>query len=250
MGSQRGPWMAMCLLAAGFAVGRRSIGNSRSSEPETGDTVSAPSEGLVTSQTQVVVAGNANEFKTIFLLLVSLLHGNLFFALAAKSIPSVHELDAYGMSLVVLSYTVYFRVLQSHVVAALKYDARWRLRPFDFVLVFITVVFEFALFTREDVPWLTNNNLRVMLICFAIFGAVGYAVTYLRTRAGMKAAGYKNEWKLQTVNVAVLLAMAVLYLADLKWISNLDIEVAINYVVSGCLWANVYLSIRWSKLPI
>ena len=88
------------------------------------------------------VASVEGDFKTIFLLLVSLLHGSLFIFLCERTLRMFENFSWQQLSVEVLFYAIFFRMLQTQILAALKYGGVWRVRPFDFILVFVTVLFE------------------------------------------------------------------------------------------------------------
>lgn len=82
--------------------------------------------------------GFTEDFKTIFLLIISLLYGTLFFFLCENTINIVQQYSKVELSILCLQIAMYFRIIQTHLLAAIKYSKNWRIKSFDFLLIFLT----------------------------------------------------------------------------------------------------------------
>jgi len=115
-----------------------------------------------------------DDFKNLFLLLVSLLHGNIFIALVEHSLVlSDKERTGVFWTTGFFNLSIFFRIIQSQIAAATKYAQQWRVGAFDFVVVFLTAMFEYALFTYDRFEWASPETRKWMIGVFAAFGIVG-----------------------------------------------------------------------------
>lgn len=184
------------------------------------------------------------EFKTLYLLILSLLHGNIFFALTESMlIASEKGADATYWSLVVFNYVIFFRILQSQLMAALKYDSRWTLGVFDYLVVFLTCLFEYVLFTRVRFSWGGEDFFLRLILGFAAFGAFGYLLTYLRTSGRLPKRIRRVELVLQSTNVLVLVVVGGLALSRILGWSHLTLP-GFHYASAFLLLVNVYVSMK------
>lgn len=186
----------------------------------------------------------ANEdFRTLFLLLVSLLHGNLFIALTERTLViSEQGLTLALATTIVLNYAVFFRVLQSQLAAAMKYDAAWRVNPFDYLLVFITAIFEYTLFTHDRFSWASEEIRLWLIVGFAIFGAISYALTYLRTRRSLTGDERRDERTIQLLNIVFMVASAIVGTLALLCVNSHFLPY-VNLFLSLLLVLNIYTSL-------
>lgn len=191
------------------------------------------------------------DFRAIFLLLVSLLHGTLFFILGERLVSVIVDFSLERLSLIVLFYSLFFRILQTHLLAALKYDGAWRIKPYDFIFIFFTALVEYLVFMHDTIAPSREWFLRTMLVIFASFGIVGYSLTYLSTRRSIEdARDLRRERIVQTTNIVVVILLGGLCLADLLWTPFPLFFTLVNFVVAAALWANIYISIRLSQVVL
>lgn len=184
------------------------------------------------------------DFRSLFLLIVSLLHGNIFIALTERVISQVGAPNGgIFWTTTVLYYVLFFRILQSQLAAAMKYDSAWRVSPFDFVVVFLTAIFEYVLFTHDRFAWASDTFRLQLLLAFSFFGAASYLFTYMRTRGEMGRAERTSERIIQILNTGfMLVAAASIVLAMLR--PDLLGMHALNIWLSVLLLANIYVSMR------
>ncbi len=194
---------------------------------------------------------NEGDFRAIFLLIVSLLHGTLFFILGERLVELFKAYSLEHLSLLVLFFSLFFRILQTHLLAALKYDTAWRIKPYDFVFVFFTALVEYLVFMHESIAPSRDWFLRSVLVIFATFGVVGYSLTYASTRTSIADPDDRRRERIvQGTNITVVALMGALCLVDLLWRPFPEFFVIVNFVVSAVLWLNVWISIRLSKVVL
>lgn len=235
----------LCLV--GYRAGRWAWSQrpttSHSSPPAVTSAITkpGPAQGSLPARSGLLPPG---EFKTLYLLILSLLHGNIFFALTESMlIASEKGTDAAYWSLVVFNYVIFFRILQSQLMAALKYDSRWTLGVFDYLVVFLTCLFEYVLFTRVRFSWGGDDFFLRLILGFAAFGAFGYLLTYLRTRRRLPKRIRRVELVLQSTNILVLVVVGGLALSRILGWSRLTLPV-FHYASALLLLFNVYVSMK------
>lgn len=190
----------------------------------------------------------ANDFKALFLLIISLLHGNLFIALSDRLVSNLPIMTLDQVATFILCYALFFRVLQTQLLAALKYDTAWLFRPFDFLLVFITALFEYIVFVHDRLPWFTSLHLAGLLVGFALFGILGYATTLVRVRRSLRDSERRRETLIQMINIGVLIVIGVGYASAVA--TQRDSMTALNLVASVLLVLNVYSSLLLSPASL
>lgn len=183
-------------------------------------------------------------FQNVFLLLLSLLHGTVFFALTEQVMRQVDDSDPWPFwSTTLLNYIIFFRVIQSQLAAATKYGDTWRLGTFDYVAVFLAALFEYVLFTHHSHPWSSEDFRLWMIFGFAVFGVASYGLTYLRTHADLPESVLHDERIIQTLNIGFMIGCGLTALAGLTWPSQTS-SVVINVLVSIILLVNIFASMR------
>ena len=70
-------------------------------------------------------------FYEILVLIVSLLHGTLFFSLAEKTIDLINSFTLIGLSYLTFFFAIFLRIFQTHILAAIKYTEKWDFKPLD-----------------------------------------------------------------------------------------------------------------------
>jgi hypothetical protein len=232
------PRLAVLVIAA--VVGVTAVLRTRRRQP------SAPERPQVRRPIR-----NEGDFRAIFLLIVSLLHGTLFFILGERLIDLLNDYSLEHLSLQVLFFSLFFRILQTHLLAALKYDSAWQIKPYDFVFIFFTALMEYLAFMHESVAPSRDWFLRTVLVIFATFGVVGYSLTYASTRNAIADLNDRRRERIvQGTNITVVALMGALCLVDLLWRPFPAFFVIVNFVVSAALWLNLWISIRLSKVVL
>lgn len=190
-------------------------------------------------------------FYDILILIVSLLHGTLFFLLAEKAIELINDYSIEKMSYLALYFSIFLRIFQTHILAAVKYTEKWLFKPMDFVMVFFTALFEYVLFNNDKISVGRDEWHYYTLFVFCLFGVIGYLITYLRTYKDYKRKERSTELGIQSINIFCILVVGIVkLLCYLKiWPEFLDVVMA-NFVSAGVLIVNIYLSLKLSKNQI
>lgn len=181
-------------------------------------------------------------YKEIYLLILSLLQGSLFFVLIDNVNIFKKKVDVYTISFYILACIIFFRIFQSQMLAALKYDEKWDFKALDFVVVFIFAMFEYYLF---DFIGRTANLQKIYLfiIVFALMGAVGFWYTL----KSLKKKYQPRERELQILNIAITLLIAIIavvgYLIDCY-----TLHIVVNVIIVLVLSLNIYISFCMSGL--
>lgn len=188
-------------------------------------------------------------YREAFLLIVSLLHGSIFFILADKVIPIIKDFSLLKLSFLLFFFSLFFRIFQTHSLAAISYAGKWKFHPFDFMLVFVTALFEYVLFSLDE-STLSKEPIYFHLVCgFALFGIVGYFFTYLKARGKQFPDEQKGEFYIQAINMSCLSVMGVLQ--ELVFDNVIPKEPCyiscVNIVSSLILFANIWSSVHLSK---
>ena len=187
-------------------------------------------------------------FHEILILIVSLLHGSLFFILADQLIDLINSFSFLELSSLIFCFALFFRIFQTHLLAAIKYTEKWSLKPLDFVMVFITALFEYLLFSSEDIQSNGKDVYYHIIFIFCIFGIIGYFVTYKRTYKNYKKSGKKNELKIQAINIFCILFIGLLSIIGYVIYPIYPIITTVMNLFSAfMLFININLSIRLSK---
>ena len=152
-------------------------------------------------------------YKSLFLLIISLMHGTLFFTVLERlTITAPWELGLGDILTHLLYAVVYLRVFQSQVSAAIKYDRLWQFSLSDFILVFGAVSFEYLLFNSRKVYWIGSDGELILILVFAIFASVSYLMSYLRVRSGLNTKTKRSEMRIQISNVAAMVLVGTIAL--------------------------------------
>jgi hypothetical protein len=185
----------------------------------------------------------AGDFRGLFFLLVSLLHGTLFFVLLGETLKAVESGSLYFWSATAVNFAVFFRVLQSQLAAALKYDMHWRLGPFDFIAVFVAVGLEYTLFVHSGYDWGDESFRLILIAIFGIFGALSYVGTFSKIQQGLTSQERLVEIATHGSNVLLMVACVFTALGALIWPHLLPVWAA-DIWITFCLVANIYVSMR------
>ena len=200
----------------------------------------AESSALVPSRPGVLSAG---DFRGLFFLLVSLLHGTLFFTLLGETLSMAESASLAFWSAAAVNFAVFFRVLQSQLAAALRYDQHWSLAPFDFIAVFIAAGLEYLLFVHQGFSWGGEHFRLVLVAAFGLFGALSYVGTFARVKSGLQSGQRMGELLFHGSNVLLMMACVVAALAALIWPHRIPVVVTDLWIVL-CLAVNMYISMR------
>ena len=140
-------------------------------------------------------------FYEVLVLIVSLLHGTLFFVLAEQAIDLINNFSFWGLSKVVFFFILFLRIFQTHILAAIKYSEKWLFKSMDFILVFLTALFEYILFSSHRILDCGQTWYLLLILIFCIFGISGYGITYLRVRNSYSGNAKRNELRIQIINI-------------------------------------------------
>lgn len=184
-------------------------------------------------------------FKDAIILMVSLLHGNLFFIIAGNTIELINHFSCYGLSLLLFDYAIFLRVFQTHILAAIKYDKKWKIQPLDYIWLFCTALFEYILFNSKLIDGWNDTIRNYVIIGFCFIGAIGYFLSYNRTKDQYKEAGRKSELIIQSTNIMVLVIVGGLHIVKvlIKYEDSIP-----NYLCTVWILINIYKSIDNSNL--
>lgn len=189
-----------------------------------------------------------NFFYEVLILIVSLLHGTLFFLLAEKVIDLINRFSILNLSYIIFFFSLFFRIFQTHLLAAVKYTEKWTFKPMDFVLVFFTALFEYILFSYEQILANSKQWYFYLILSFCFFGIIGYFTTYMRTRNSYEKDKKNLELRIQTINMICIFVIGVLHLiCYLKLYSTVFNPVFVNFVSAIVLLLNIYFSLLLSK---
>ena len=150
-------------------------------------------------------------FRDTFLLIVSLLHGSLFFVLGDKTINIINAFNIIDLSRLIFFYSLFFRVFQTHLLAAVKYNVKWTLNPLDFIMVFMTSLFEYLLFSHEKIVVAGTDIYNSLIMFFCLFGFIGYIFTYLKTYKNFDSKEQKTERRIQIINIVCIAVVGILH---------------------------------------
>lgn len=189
-----------------------------------------------------------NFFYEVLILIVSLLHGTLFFVLAEKVIDLINQFTMIDLSYLIFFFSLFFRIFQTHLLAAVKYTEKWTFKPMDFVLVFFTALFEYILFSYERISASSKQWYFYLIFAFCFFGIIGYFTTYIRTRNSYKRDKKNLELRIQIINMICIFVIGALHLVCyLKLYPSIFNSIFINFISAIILLLNIYLSLLLSK---
>ena len=184
-------------------------------------------------------------FYEILVLIVSLLHGTLFFSLAEKTIDLINSFTLIGLSYLTFFFAIFLRIFQTHILAAIKYTEKWDFKPLDFILVFSTALFEYVLVSNDRIQSHSNRWYFLLIISFCLFGIIGYSITYRRTRNAYTGKTLVNELRIQGINIICILIVGLLHAS---YFFGLCANMAyINFISAFMLIINTFFSLFLSK---
>ncbi len=190
-------------------------------------------------------------FYDILILIVYLLHGTLFFVLAEKVVELINYFSVIKLSYLLFFFAIFLRIFQTHILAAVKYTEKWLFRPMDFIMVFLTALFEYILFNNDEILGASSEWHFYTVFAFCSFGIVGYFVTYRRTYKDYEGVDRKSERLIQLINILCIFAVGVLKLLSYLYIFPEYINILLpNFLSAGILVLNIYLSLRLSGRQI
>lgn len=198
------------------------------------------------------VEGNTPSFfYDVLILIVSLLHGTLFFILADRLIDLINNFTVLELSFLMFFFALFLRIFQTHILAAVKYTEKWVFRPMDFIMVFATALFEFLLINNEQIRNSREEWYYYTIFVFCLFGVIGYFITYRRTYNNYNGVEKSAELHIQIINIVCILIVGILNSFNYFHIFSQCITVPfVNFFSSGVLVLNIYLSLRLSKNQI
>lgn len=190
-------------------------------------------------------------FYEILVLIVSLLHGELFFVLVDRTISLINNYSITDLSLLLFFFTLFFRIFQTHLLAAVKYTEKWSFKPLDFILVFITAAFEYIMFCNDRIIHNPTRWYYYSIFCFCVFGIAGYIITYCRTCSRYSGREKPSEIKLQVINGICVFIIGALHFSLYFGIAPLFInQILVNFASSLILLINIFLSLNMSKAQL
>ncbi|MDO4753475.1 MAG: hypothetical protein Q4A41_00575 [Bacillota bacterium] len=196
----------------------------------------------------------SEDFKTIFLLLISLLYGNMFFELCDGIHNIILDYKVVSLSILLLQLSSYFRIVVSHLLSVIKYSNNWQMRFYDFFLVFITAFFEYSLIKIEIFSSLLGTEVLLpsLMIAFSMFSIIGFYTSYKRAVEGKEVCeNIRQDGKrLQFINITLLFFVILLNLLSLTC-NNLFV---VSNFISSCiillsLVVAIMLSKKYFKMP-
>lgn len=187
-------------------------------------------------------------FYEVLVLIVSLLHGTLFFVLAEQAIDLINNFSFWGLSKVVFFFILFLRIFQTHILAAIKYSEKWLFKSMDFILVFLTALFEYILFSSHRILDCGQTWYLLLILIFCIFGISGYGITYLRVRNSYSGNAKRNELRIQIINIICIFIIGILYLlCYFKLMTGILKLTYVNFISAIILLINMYFSLQLSK---
>ncbi len=200
---------------------------------------------------QKVEGNTLSFFYDVLVLIVSLLHGTLFFLLADRVIELINNFTVLKLSFLMFFFSLFLRIFQTHILAAVKYTEKWVFRPMDFIMVFFTALFEYLLINNERISNNGEEWYYYTIFAFCLFGVIGYFITYRRTYNHYDGIEKSTELHIQIINFVCILIVGILNLFNYFHIFSQCITVSfVNFFSSGVLVFNIYLSLRLSKNQI
>ncbi len=187
-------------------------------------------------------------FYEVLVLIVSLLHGTLFFSLADRTIDLINHFSLLNLSYLLFFFSLFFRIFQTHLLAAVKYTEKWTFKPMDFLLVFFTALFEYILFSKEEIVYDPHKWYFPLIFVFWLFGALGYLTTYIRTRKSYQGKNRTLELRLQIINILCISIIGALHLLCYFEFAPIIFNIIhINLTSFVVFIINIYFSLSFSK---
>ena len=187
-------------------------------------------------------------FYDMLVLIVSLIHGTFFFVLAERLVNIINDFSVVRLSYLLFYFSLFLRIFQTHILAAVKYTEKWVFRPMDFLLVFSTALFEYLIFYNEEINNCRQEWYYFTIFAFCLFGTIGYLLTYLRTKNDYNGKEKSDELLIQLINIVCVVVVGVLNLFCYLNVWSQLISVSfVNFSSSILLVLNIYLSLRLSK---
>ena len=186
----------------------------------------------------------SKNFKELFILIISILHGQIFFLISEKATNLMGNFSIKELSLVILFYSMFFRVFQTHILAALRYQLKWNVKVFEFILVFLTALFEVFLVRSSMLK--SAYPFHILLIIFSLFGIFGYFLSYKQYSKVNNKYLLAFEKKLQTINILILLFILLLSVSSML-LQNFYFSIGVNFLTGILLLINIYFSLSISK---
>lgn len=169
-------------------------------------------------------------------MLISIIHGSLFFIFLDKMKEIVDSgISFYYFSILLFSFCMFIRVLQSQVLAAIRYEELWNVKTLDIFIIFIIAGFEyFMLHFISKSAWTYS----ILLITFALIGILGYIITFFSIKKRNSIEAY-----IQGLNIFILLVIAAISVLGI--LSNTTLSYSIAYLFNSFfLIVNIYFSIK------
>lgn len=185
-------------------------------------------------------------FREVLVLIVSLLHGSLFFVLGDKTIDLINNFSFLKLSFLLFYFSVFFRIFQTHILAAFKYADIWKINPLDFIPVFLSSLFEYLLFMHEHLEIKGYDVYNSLIFIFCGFGLIGYLFTFLKTFSGFSTEVIVQENKIQTINLICIILIALVHFGN-YYLGYPNVFLR-NIFSTIILYINIFLSISLSKL--
>lgn len=177
--------------------------------------------------------------------MVSLLHGSLFFTIAGNTIELINAFTYYKLSILLFDYAIFLRVFQTHILAAIKYDRKWDIRPLDYVWLFCTALFEYILFNSKEINGWNDTIRNYVIIGFCTVGIIGYALSYFRTKDQYHEHDKASEQVIQSTNIMFLAIIGGIHIVKIaiKYEDSIP-----NYLCAFWIMYNIYNSMQNSFL--
>lgn len=189
-----------------------------------------------------------NFFHESLFLIVSLLHGSLFFLLCEKILDLINNFSLSKASYLLFLFCVFFRIFQTHLLAAIKYTNKWVFKPLDYILVFGTSLFEYLMFSIDRIQKNQHYWYYSLLFLFCFFGVIGYALSYIRTRKSFSLQEKKKERILQCLNILCIILVGAINAIYYFVFYRKDFAIVISNASSSIvLLINILLSLSLSK---
>lgn len=175
-----------------------------------------------------------NDFKEVYLFILSIVHGGLFFILLEHLNKILYKgVNHKNIALTLFLFTLFLRIFQSQLLAALKYRS-WRLYFID-----LFVVFTIATLEHQIILFSSNNdvsNFVFLVRAMAVLGILGYLYTYIK----IKKYSSGREGILHSINIFV-----ILFILLLSFINAEDMHI-FYYLSTILLVVNMHTSFLFS----
>jgi len=183
-------------------------------------------------------------YKELYLIVISIIHGSLFFIFLDKLNEGYKDFNFLNISFYIFIFCVFLRIFQTQVLAAIRYENKWKLKIFDFVVIFVIGAFEYFLMQLLDNSNFNKEKIYVYFICFGIVGIIGYVFTYL----SIKKSNEDNikEKNIQLINILALIIIISIFLVAFFSESNIS-KILANIFCSIIFVFNIYSSLKMSN---